>query len=176
VGSALATVETNALFAARLRDHGARAAEPRRFVYTSPNVVAGEVSLAYGLTGPSFAVGGGLHAGLEALAAAALLVESGDADRVIVVAVDEGGVVSDALSGGAIVPGAVATVVAAEAAGACARIASWRVARGAQGALGALPQAPGHRALVPLASPETPRALASSAPPDAAASVALEPL
>ncbi len=41
VGSALATLETNALFAARIRERGARAAEARRFPYTSPNAVAG---------------------------------------------------------------------------------------------------------------------------------------
>ena len=68
VGSALATLETNALFAARLRERGARAAEPRRFPYTSPNAVAGQCSIAFGLTGPSFSVGGGMHAALEALA------------------------------------------------------------------------------------------------------------
>ncbi len=41
VGSALATLETNALFAARIRERGTLAAEPRRFPYTSPNAVAG---------------------------------------------------------------------------------------------------------------------------------------
>src|SRR6202034_3711844 len=84
VGSALAMHETNALFASRIRERGAYAAEPRRFPYTSPNAVAGECSLAFRFTGPSFSVGGGLHAGLEALAAAAWLVEAGDVERAVV--------------------------------------------------------------------------------------------
>ena len=93
----MATLETNALFAARIRERGARAAEPRRFPYTSPNAVAGECSIAFGLTGPSFSVGGGMHAALEALASAAVLVESGDAERIVVVAVDDVGPATRAL-------------------------------------------------------------------------------
>lgn len=186
VGSALATVETNALFAARIREHGARAAEPRRFVYTSPNVTPGECSIAFGLTGPSFATGGGLHAGLEALAAAALLVESGDADRVVVVAADEGGPVTRALAGDAVRPGAVAVLVSAEPAGARARVGAVRLARGVPAASAGAGGPAGHLALLPLvASPEslpwqrsTPAALelASSSPPDALAVIALEPI
>ncbi len=43
VGTALATLETNARFARQVRDHGARAAGPRQFPYTSPNAVAGKI-------------------------------------------------------------------------------------------------------------------------------------
>ncbi|MCC6528498.1 MAG: 3-oxoacyl-ACP synthase, partial [Polyangiaceae bacterium] len=59
-----------------------------------PNAVAGHVAIAWGLTGPSFAVGAGLDAGLEALLAAAELVAAGDAERMLVVAPDEAGPVS----------------------------------------------------------------------------------
>jgi 3-oxoacyl-[acyl-carrier-protein] synthase II len=89
VGSALTTLETNARFAARIRERGARMAEPRRFPYTSPNAVAGECGVVFGLRGPAFTVGAGLHAGLEALAAATYLVRAGDADRIVVVAVEQ---------------------------------------------------------------------------------------
>ena len=66
-------------------------AEPRKFPYTSPNAAAGDCSAAFGLTGPSFAVGAGLHAGIEALVVGASLVRAGDVDRLVVVAVDEVG-------------------------------------------------------------------------------------
>jgi 3-oxoacyl-[acyl-carrier-protein] synthase II len=88
VGEAFGTLETDATFHARIEDRGARMAEPRRFPYTSPNASAGECSVAFGLTGPSFAVGCGPCAGLEALAIAGALVRSGDARRMVVVAVD----------------------------------------------------------------------------------------
>jgi 3-oxoacyl-[acyl-carrier-protein] synthase-1/3-oxoacyl-[acyl-carrier-protein] synthase II len=178
VGSALATVETNAVFAANLRARGARAAEPRRFAYTSPNAVAGECSIAFGLTGPSFAVGGGMHAGLEALAAAALLVESGDADRVVVVAVDEAGPASHALVGDALSAGAVAALVTADPQAARACIGSFELRRGGNVEVGALRTtggAAGHRALRPLAV-GPPSELVSSSPPDVLALVRLQPV
>jgi 3-oxoacyl-[acyl-carrier-protein] synthase II len=88
VGETFATLETDATFHARIEDRGVRMAEPRRFPYTSPNAAAGDASVVFGLTGPGFAVGCGPCAALEALAVAADLVRSGDADRVVVVAVD----------------------------------------------------------------------------------------
>ncbi len=87
--------------------------------------------MAFGLTGPSFSVGGGLHAALEALAAAALLVEGGDADRVVVVAADEVGPATRALGGGAFRSGAVALLVTSSPDGALARIGAMRLRRGA---------------------------------------------
>jgi len=91
VGHGLATVETNARFWNRVRAAGASRAEPRRFPYTTPNAAAGECAVAFGLTGPAFAVGGGPHGGIEAIHVAADLVRAGVADRVVVVAVDETG-------------------------------------------------------------------------------------
>jgi 3-oxoacyl-[acyl-carrier-protein] synthase-1/3-oxoacyl-[acyl-carrier-protein] synthase II len=173
VGSALATLETNALFAARVRERGARAAEPRRFPFTSPNAVAGECSIAFGLTGPSFTMGGGMHAALEALAAAALLVEGGDADRVVVVGVDEAGTATHALCGDALQSGAVAVLLSAEPAGALARVGRLQLRRGEPA--GARLDA-GHRALLPLVTSAAPWDLACASPPDAVARVTLEPL
>ncbi|MCC6521178.1 MAG: 3-oxoacyl-ACP synthase [Polyangiaceae bacterium] len=90
-GQALGPLDVNARFAARIAAKGPRGADPRLFPATSPNAVAGHVAIAWGLTGPSFAVGAGLDAGLEALLAAAELVAAGDADRMVVVAADEAG-------------------------------------------------------------------------------------
>jgi len=181
VGSALATLETNALFAARLRERGASAAAPRLFPYTSPNAVAGECSSAFGLTGPSFAVGGGMHAALEALAVAAVLIESGHAERMVVVGVDEVGPVTQALLPEArLVSGAVAVLLSAREDEAFsghrarARVGeiSLRRDRGAMGAYGAV----GHRVLAPLAAAAPLRELACSSPPDVFARVVLEPV
>src|SRR5262249_57155118 len=91
VGHGLATIETNAAFLARIRTAGAARAEPRRFPFTTPNAPAGECAVAFGLTGPAFAVGGGPHGGIEALGGAADLVRSGKADRIVVVAADVAG-------------------------------------------------------------------------------------
>jgi len=185
VGSALATLETNALFAARIRERGARMAEPRRFPYTSPNAAAGECSIVFGLTGPGFSVGGGMHAALEALAAATWLVEAGDAERVVVVAVDEVGPATCALGfagDGGVSTGAVATLVSAQSGGALGRIGSIRIARGGPGRAGAgagargSTVACGHRALLPLVGQGRPVTLESGSPPDATARIVLEPV
>jgi 3-oxoacyl-[acyl-carrier-protein] synthase-1/3-oxoacyl-[acyl-carrier-protein] synthase II len=190
VGSALATIETNALFAARLRDRGVGAAEPRRFPYTSPNAVAGECCIAFGLTGPSFSVGGGMHAALEALACAALVVEAGDANRMVVVAVDDAGPVTRALDGGGLTSGAVAVLLAAPGEASAgrppkARIGAITLRRGYEGSCerAHAPTGPsgwGHRALVPLAGKasekERPRELLCVLPPEVFARITLEPV
>jgi 3-oxoacyl-[acyl-carrier-protein] synthase-1/3-oxoacyl-[acyl-carrier-protein] synthase II len=172
VGTALATIETNAHFAERIRERGARAAEPRRFPYTSPNAVAGDCSIAFGLTGPGFSVGGGLHAALEALAAAALLVEGGDADRVVAVAADDAGPVTRALAGTAVCSGAVAVLLTARREGALARVGAMHLRRGG-GLPDAAPLLPGHLALVPLVAAAGACELACASPPDATARVEL---
>jgi len=156
VGHALATLETNALFDAKIRASGARTAEPRRFPYTSPNAVCGECAVAFGLTGPAFATGGGLHGALEALSVAADLVGAGDAERIVVVAIDDIGLAAARLGDLArgLTSGAVATLVTAEPAGAVARISSTSCVLGpASPAHSAQPGAAhglGHAALAPL--------------------------
>ncbi|MDI1447216.1 beta-ketoacyl synthase N-terminal-like domain-containing protein [Polyangium sp. 6x1] len=90
-GHALATLDTNDRFDARRRTRGPSAVDPRLFPATSPNAVAGECAIVYQLRGPSFAVNAGLDGGTEALSVGAELVAMGDADRVIVLAVDDAG-------------------------------------------------------------------------------------
>jgi 3-oxoacyl-[acyl-carrier-protein] synthase-1/3-oxoacyl-[acyl-carrier-protein] synthase II len=87
-GHALASTDIDARFFGRILDKGARAAEPRAFPATSPNVCAGHASILFRLTGPSAAACSGLDGGVEALALAAELVAAGDADRMVVVAAD----------------------------------------------------------------------------------------
>jgi 3-oxoacyl-[acyl-carrier-protein] synthase-1/3-oxoacyl-[acyl-carrier-protein] synthase II len=125
VGTTLATLEQNELFDARRRERGARFVEPRRFPATSPNAAAGECAIVFQLTGPTFAVGGSLHGGLEALAVARDLVAVGDAEVMLVVAADLTGPSSSALLSAAVAPpiaeGACAALV-------CSRPAQKRLA------------------------------------------------
>ncbi len=180
VGSAFSTIETNAVFAARIRERGATAAEPRRFPYTSPNAVAGECSMAFGLRGPNFTTGGGLHAALEALACAAVLIEGGDAEDVVVVAVDEAGPVTQALAGAHVTSGAVALLLSAVPTRPGGLRASARVGRIQlrRGDPAAEPRATGHRALVPLvrdvAERRRPSPLVGTSPPDMFARIDFE--
>jgi 3-oxoacyl-[acyl-carrier-protein] synthase II len=178
VGTAMATLETNALFAARIRERGASSAEPRRFAYTSPNTVAGEASIAFGLNGPSFAVGGGMHAALEALAVGALLVEAGDADRVVVVAADDVGPATRALAGNLLRTGAVAVLLDAQRGESTrARVGAITLRRGepvVAASPGHAAGLAGHMALLPLVDVAPPPALVCASPPDVLARVALE--
>jgi 3-oxoacyl-[acyl-carrier-protein] synthase-1/3-oxoacyl-[acyl-carrier-protein] synthase II len=91
VGTACATLENNEAFDRRFRERGAKAAEPRRFPPTSPNLPAGQVSIAFSLGGPSLAVGGSLAASIEALLVAHDLIAAGDIDAVVVVAAEDVG-------------------------------------------------------------------------------------
>ena len=154
MGHGLATIDTNAAYLARIRAAGASRGEPRRFPYTTPNAAAGECAVAFAMNGPAFAVGGGPHGGLEALAVAADLVRGGVADRVVVVGVDEAGPGSRRLAP-ATRPGAVALMVAAEPLS--ARLEAWSVRLPAGLPAGAALVVPAaveaHRALLPLALP-----------------------
>lgn len=90
-GYGLATLDTNLRFYERLEKKGPRWVDPRLFPATSPNAGAGQCAIAFGLTGPNFAVNGGLAGSVEALCAAAELIAAGDVDRMIVVAADDDG-------------------------------------------------------------------------------------
>lgn len=91
VGTMSATLEVNELFAARLRERGARGAEPRRFPATSPNLAPGRAAIAFGLQGPNFSVGAGPAAALEALLLGIELLASGDTQALLVLAVEDVG-------------------------------------------------------------------------------------
>lgn len=90
-GHGLATLDTNDRFDARRRTKGPTFVEPRLFPATSPNAVAGECAIVFGLTGPSFAANAGFDGGTEALGCAAELVAAGDVDRMVIVAADDAG-------------------------------------------------------------------------------------
>jgi hypothetical protein len=64
-------------------------ASPRLFVYTLPSSPAGEVSIRHGLRGPGLAEVSGATAGLGALAEALYLLDSGQAEAMLLCAVDE---------------------------------------------------------------------------------------
>jgi 3-oxoacyl-[acyl-carrier-protein] synthase-1/3-oxoacyl-[acyl-carrier-protein] synthase II len=164
VGHGLATIDTNAAYLARIRAAGASRGEPRRFPYTTPNAPAGECAVALGLPGPAFAVGGGPHGGLEALAVAADLVRGGVADRIVVVGVDEAGEGSRRVAP-ATRPGAVAVLVSADRL--AARLVSWcmRLPRepGPGQALVSAAAVEAHRPLLPLTAGR-PKALEALTP------------
>jgi 3-oxoacyl-[acyl-carrier-protein] synthase-1/3-oxoacyl-[acyl-carrier-protein] synthase II len=99
VGTAAATIEIDVAFERRLRERGPRGVDPRRFPATSPNLAAGNCTIAFGLLGPSLAVGAGPDADIEALMVAFDLIAAGDADSVIVVAAEQVGDTVEALWG-----------------------------------------------------------------------------
>lgn len=90
-GHGLATIDTNDRFDSKRRSKGSIYVDPRLFPATSPNAVAGECAIVFGLTGPSFAVNAGFDGGTEALASAAELVAAGDAEQMVIVAADDAG-------------------------------------------------------------------------------------
>lgn len=95
-GYVLASLDTNDTFNQRILNKGARYVDPRLFPATSPNSGAGHCAIAFGLKGPNFAVCSGTGGPFDALTAAAELIASGDADRMIVIAADESGPASQA--------------------------------------------------------------------------------
>lgn len=88
VGHSLATIDINERFYARVLSKGPTAAEPRLFPPTSPNVMPGQVAILFGLTGPSAALASGPGGALDPLRLGAELVAAGDADRMLIGAVD----------------------------------------------------------------------------------------
>jgi len=87
-----------------LRERGPRGAEPRRFPATSPNLPAGRAAIAFGLQGPAFSVGAGAVAALEALLLAIELLEAGDAQSLLVIALEDVGPVVRDVFGAAGLP------------------------------------------------------------------------
>lgn len=98
LGTALATIDVNAIYDENFRKKGAQYAEGRRFAYTTPNAAAGECAMAFGLTGPNLACSRGPDAYAEANELARDLIVAGDAERVIVVEVDSAGPAARAIA------------------------------------------------------------------------------
>lgn len=145
VGTASATLENNEAFDRKLRERGPRGVEPRRFPCTSPNLAAGQVSIAFGLRGPSLSVGAGLSAALEALIVAYDLLAADDADAMVVVAAEDVGEVVRALWGRADWPmparGALAVLLERAGSGGVNRSRLREHQRAAERARGALEDA-----------------------------------
>lgn len=89
---------------------------PRLFAYTLPSSPVGEISIAYGITGPGLTVVSGRSAGLEALAEAERLLAAGQVRACLVVAAE---VAAPTLVAGGetVCDGAVALLVARAEAG-----------------------------------------------------------
>ena len=113
VGTMSASLEVNEVFAARLRERGARGAEPRRFPATSPNLAPGRAAIAFGLQGLNFSVGASPAAALEALLLSVELLAAGDAQSLLVVAVEDVGPVVREVFDKALLPQPAAGAIAA---------------------------------------------------------------
>ncbi|MEO7113258.1 MAG: beta-ketoacyl synthase N-terminal-like domain-containing protein, partial [Polyangiaceae bacterium] len=167
IGHSAATLETNYLYYTNYQIKGARFAEPRRFPYTTPNAVAGECGVAFGLTGPGLAVGSGFHGGAEALAIGAALVRAGDAEKMVVVAVDEiGDVARTLLAASGHDPtlfrsGAVAVLLSRSNLGHAKIDRAELIANSSNESQ---IDSPGHRALILLCAAEIPGEIHSSSP------------
>lgn len=148
-GHALATIDVNQRFYARIRARGPAGAEPRVFPPTSPNLLAGQIAIHFQIRGPSAATCRGLDGGIEACEVASDLIASGLAPRALVVAVDVGGPTSRALEdrafrGADLGAGATAVLLARDASGEAARplVLTGELAVGHRGlarAVGAIP-------------------------------------
>jgi len=99
VGHALATIDINHRFYARVLAKGPTAAEPRLFPPTSPNLVSGQIAILFSIGGPSAAVCRGADGGVEALEIAHDLVAAGIVDVALAVAVDSLGRASREVAG-----------------------------------------------------------------------------
>ncbi len=84
-GTAYGCHATNEDYYRQLSREGA---SPRLFAYTLPSSPVGEISILYRITGPASTLASGRTAGLDALGEAHSLIETGRADRVLVIAAE----------------------------------------------------------------------------------------
>ncbi len=87
VGTAFGCHATNAEHFRQLLD--GETVRPRRFTYTLPSAVAGEIAIQFAIRGPVLTLAGSLCTGLDALDEAQRLIGRGGADHALVVAIDE---------------------------------------------------------------------------------------
>ena len=95
-GSAYGCHATNEQYYRQLRAEGP---SPRLFAYTLPSSPAGELSIQHRITGPVTTLTAGRTAGLDALAEAQALIDSGRADRAVCVAAEVGTPLLESLLG-----------------------------------------------------------------------------
>jgi 3-oxoacyl-(acyl-carrier-protein) synthase len=91
LGTALGCLESDYVFSRELTELGIERVGPRRFAYTLPSVVLGEVTIQHKLHGESLVLSAGRASAISALVRAAQLIESGRHDAAIVYAIDVAG-------------------------------------------------------------------------------------
>ena len=125
LGTAYGCHATNEDYYRGLLREGPAGASPRLFAYTLPSSPVGEISIHYGVRGPTLVLANGLTSGVDALAEGVALVAEGRADRALVCAAEVATPLLAQLVGGELVDAAAAIVVE-RAADASARGASPR--------------------------------------------------
>jgi 3-oxoacyl-[acyl-carrier-protein] synthase II len=131
LGTAYGCHATNEDYYRGLVREGTAGASPRLFAYTLPSSPVGEISIHYGVRGPTLVLANGLASGVDALAEGVALVAEGRADRALVCAAEVatpllGAIVVDAALGDAALVDAAAAIVVERAADAAARGATPR--------------------------------------------------
>jgi 3-oxoacyl-[acyl-carrier-protein] synthase II len=126
LGTAFGCHATNEDYYRGLVREGAAGASPRLFAYTLPSSPVGEISIHYGVRGPTLVMANGAPSGLDALAEGVALVAEGRADRALVCAAEVATPLLSAIAGGAALVDAAAALVIERATDASARGATPR--------------------------------------------------
>ncbi len=126
LGTAFGCHATNEDYYRGLVREGASGASPRLFAYTLPSSPVGEISIHYGVRGPTLVTSNGAPSGLDALAEGVALVAEGRADRALVCAAEVATPLLSAIVGGAALVDAAAAFVIERASDAGARGATPR--------------------------------------------------
>ena len=82
-GTGLGCYQVDADYNRKVLEHGPATASPRLFAYTVSSAAAGEVSIAFGITGPNVTAHMGFAAGLGAVGYGFDLIQMGKADVVL---------------------------------------------------------------------------------------------
>ena len=126
LGTAYGCHATNEDYYRGVVEGGALGASPRLFAYTLPSSPVGEISIHYGVRGPTSVLANGLTSGVDALAEGVALVAEGRADRALVCAADVATPLLSSILGHAALVDAAAAIVVERAAAAAARGATPR--------------------------------------------------
>lgn len=99
MGTALGCAEADFEYYTQILSRGLKRTNPRIFAYTLPNVVMGEVSIAFGLTGDNLCLSAGRASGLCAIGEAHEAIACGAADVAIALCLDVVGPAAERLFG-----------------------------------------------------------------------------
>jgi len=125
-GTAYGCYATNEDYYRGVARDGALGASPRLFAYTLPSSPVGEISIHYGVRGPTTVLANGLVSGVDALAEGVAIVAEGRADRALVCAADVATPLLSSILGGAPLVDAAAAIVVERTADASSRGATPR--------------------------------------------------